>query len=78
MCLYGRPRTGENAIVIVAGANMLLGTEELQDALPAISHTKVLVCQLEITPQTSLQAMRMAHDNKGESLCPPHVSEVRK
>ncbi|XP_030574583.1 ribokinase isoform X2 [Archocentrus centrarchus] len=62
---------GENAIVIVAGANMLLGTEELQVALPAISHTKVLVCQLEITPQTSLQAMRMAHDNKVKTIFNP-------
>lgn len=72
-CLYVRSRTGENAIVIVAGANMLLGAEELQEALPAISHTKVLVCQLEISPQTSLQAMCMARDNKGEPVYPPHM-----
>ncbi|TMS21655.1 Ribokinase [Larimichthys crocea] len=56
---------GENAIVIVAGANLLLGSEELQKALPAISRGKVLVCQLEISPQTSLQALRMAQENKG-------------
>ncbi|KAI9541009.1 hypothetical protein NQZ68_035296 [Dissostichus eleginoides] len=58
---------GENAIVIVAGANMLLGSEELHKALPAISHAKVLVCQLEISPQTSLQALRMAQENKGHT-----------
>lgn len=57
---------GENAIVIVAGANLLLGDEELRNALPAISHAKVLVCQLEISPQTSLQALRMAQENKGQ------------
>ncbi|XP_010772975.1 ribokinase isoform X1 [Notothenia coriiceps] len=56
----------DNAIVIVAGANMLLGSEELHRALPAISHAKVLVCQLEISPQTSLQALRMAQENKGQ------------
>nr|XP_019940252.1 PREDICTED: ribokinase [Paralichthys olivaceus] len=56
---------GENVIVIVAGANMLLGSQELQDALPAISHAKVLVCQLEISPQTSLSALCMAQENKG-------------
>lgn len=60
------PRTGENAIVIVAGANMQLGSKELQEALPAISRTKVLVCQLEISPQISLQALRMAQENKGQ------------
>ncbi|TNN47654.1 Ribokinase [Liparis tanakae] len=55
---------GENAIVIVAGANMLLGGEELRGALPAVSRAKVLVCQLEINPQTSLQALCMAQENK--------------
>ncbi|XP_030642156.1 ribokinase [Chanos chanos] len=51
---------GENAIVIVAGANMLLGDEDLQHAWPVLSRAKVLVCQLEISPDTSLQALRMA------------------
>lgn len=60
--------TGENAIVIVAGANMMLGGEELQEALPAIRKAKVLLCQLEINPKTSLQALRMALDNKGQSV----------
>lgn len=64
--LFHCPWTGENAIVIVAGANMLLSSEELQNVLPAISCTKVLVCQLEISPKTSLQALRMAQENKGE------------
>lgn len=58
--------TGENAIVIVAGANMLLCSEDLQKALPAIKRTKVLVCQLEISPQMSLMALRMAKENNGE------------
>ncbi|XP_044021868.1 ribokinase isoform X2 [Siniperca chuatsi] len=62
---------GENAIVIVAGANMLLGSEELQEALPAISHAKVLLCQLEISPQTSLQALRMAQKNKVKTIFNP-------
>ncbi|XP_029316815.1 ribokinase isoform X1 [Cottoperca gobio] len=62
---------GENAIVIVAGANMLLGSEELHKALPAISHAKVLVCQLEISPQTSLQALRMAQENKVKTIFNP-------
>uniref|UniRef100_UPI0037E78CB3 ribokinase n=1 Tax=Semicossyphus pulcher TaxID=241346 RepID=UPI0037E78CB3 len=62
---------GENAIVIVAGANMLLGSEELQEALPAIRHAKVLVCQLEISPQTSLQALRMAQENKVKTIFNP-------
>lgn len=51
--------------MIVAGANMLLDSVDLQEALPAITRSKVLVCQLEINPQISLQALRMAQKNKG-------------
>lgn len=62
---------GENAIVIVAGANMLLSGEELKNALPAISRAKVLVCQLEISPQTTLEALRMARDHKVRTIFNP-------
>ncbi|XP_061600391.1 ribokinase [Cololabis saira] len=62
---------GENAIVIVAGANMLLSREDLQEALPAIKKAKVLLCQLEINPQTSLQALQMARDNKVKTIFNP-------
>ncbi|XP_054652243.1 ribokinase isoform X2 [Dunckerocampus dactyliophorus] len=62
---------GENAIVIVAGTNMLLSRKELQEARPAISCAKVLVCQLEISPQTSLQALRMAQENKVKTIFNP-------
>uniref|UniRef100_A0A3B3BRZ5 Ribokinase n=1 Tax=Oryzias melastigma TaxID=30732 RepID=A0A3B3BRZ5_ORYME len=62
---------GENAIVIVAGANMLLGKEELQKALPAIRRAKVLLCQLEINPQTSLLALQMAREHKVKTIFNP-------
>ncbi|XP_028838900.1 ribokinase isoform X1 [Denticeps clupeoides] len=54
---------GENAIVIVAGANLLLGNEEIQRAKPAVSQAKVLVCQLEISPDASLKALHMAKES---------------
>ncbi|KAG1935881.1 ribokinase [Pimephales promelas] len=63
--------TGENAIVIVAGANMLLGQEELQRARSAIVNAKVLVCQLEIDPDASLQALRMAKENHVKTIFNP-------
>ncbi|XP_056106726.1 ribokinase [Rhinichthys klamathensis goyatoka] len=63
--------TGENAIVIVAGANMLLGQEELQRARSAIVNAKVLVCQLEINPDASLQALRMAKENHVKTIFNP-------
>ncbi|XP_066559321.1 ribokinase isoform X2 [Amia ocellicauda] len=54
-------KEGENAIVIVAGANLLLGREELSAAGPAMTGGRVLACQLEISPSVSLQALRTAH-----------------
>nr|XP_061798664.1 ribokinase-like [Nerophis lumbriciformis] len=62
---------GQNAIVIVAGANMLLTKNELRDALPAIRSAKVLVCQLEIAPEMSLQALHMAKENKVTTIFNP-------
>ncbi|XP_010890662.1 ribokinase isoform X2 [Esox lucius] len=62
---------GENAIVIVAGANLLLGGEDLQQALPALSHAKVLVSQLEVSPDTSLQALRLAQENNVKTIFNP-------
>ncbi|XP_051725289.1 ribokinase [Ctenopharyngodon idella] len=63
--------TGENAIVIVAGANMLLGQEELQRAQSVIVNAKVLICQLEINPDASLQALRMAKENHVKTIFNP-------
>ncbi|XP_029982524.1 ribokinase isoform X2 [Sphaeramia orbicularis] len=62
---------GENAIVIVAGANMLLNNEDLQKTLPSLIHAKVLVCQLEISPKTSLQALQMARESKVKTVFNP-------
>ncbi|XP_003473036.2 ribokinase isoform X2 [Cavia porcellus] len=53
---------GQNIIVIVAGANLLLNTEDLREAASVISRAKVMVCQLEITPATSLEALTMARN----------------
>lgn len=51
---------GEIAIVIVAGT-------DLWRALSARMHAKVLVCQLEVSPHTSLQALLLAQENNGQS-----------
>ena len=59
--------SGENAIVIVAGANMLLKAEDLQNMQPVLRQAKVLICQLEISPQVSLKALRMAREAGGKS-----------
>ncbi|XP_059838801.1 ribokinase isoform X2 [Hypanus sabinus] len=53
---------GQNAIVIVAGANLLLNSEDLKQASRAICCAKVVVCQLEIQPAISLEALKLAHE----------------
>ncbi|KAK7904513.1 hypothetical protein WMY93_017120 [Mugilogobius chulae] len=62
---------GENAIVIVAGANMLLNTEDLKHMQPSLICAKVLVCQLEISAQTSLKALCMARESGVKTIFNP-------
>nr|XP_014967483.1 ribokinase isoform X4 [Macaca mulatta] len=62
---------GQNIIVIVAGANLLLNTEDLRAAANVISRAKVMVCQLEITPATSLEALTMARRSGVKTLFNP-------
>ncbi|XP_075451518.1 ribokinase isoform X1 [Ascaphus truei] len=51
---------GQNAIVIVAGANLFLASEDLKKASAVISGARVMVCQLEVMPEVSLEALKMA------------------
>lgn len=56
---------GQNVIVIVPGANLLLNFEDLKRASDVICKAKVVVCQLEITPAVSLEALKMARASGG-------------
>ncbi|KAH0622625.1 hypothetical protein JD844_025090 [Phrynosoma platyrhinos] len=58
--------TGQNFIVIVAGANLLLNSDDLKRAAHVISKAKVLVCQLEVNPAITLEALKMAHSSGGK------------
>ncbi|XP_077989503.1 ribokinase-like [Glandiceps talaboti] len=62
---------GQNSIVIVPGANLLLTIEEAKHALAQLTATKVMVCQLEISPETTLAALRIAKDNGSKSILNP-------
>lgn len=53
---------GNNAIIIVTGANDLLSEEDVERARPAIAAASVLVCQLEIPLEISLAALRVARE----------------
>ncbi|XP_006239868.1 ribokinase isoform X3 [Rattus norvegicus] len=62
---------GQNIIVIVAGANLLLNTEDLKKAAHVISRAKVMICQLEISPAASLEALTMARSSGVKTLFNP-------
>lgn len=53
---------GNNAIIIVTGANDLLTEEEIEAARPDIAAAQIMVCQLEIPLETTLAALRVARE----------------
>ena len=60
---------GENAIVIVAGANLTLEpgeVVEVEGVRGLVAGAKVLLCQLEIAPKTTLAALKMARQLGGK------------
>jgi ribokinase len=53
---------GQNAIVVVTGANDLLTEDEIEAARPAIRRAAVVVCQWEIPIGLNLAALRIARE----------------
>lgn len=60
-------KEGNSAIVIISGTNLLLTPEEINKAEPLISKAKVVICQLEITEEATLAALRLAKKHGGKS-----------
>jgi len=53
--------TGENCIVVVAGANGRLRPADIEAARPAIEAANILLCQLEVPLDAVATAIRIAH-----------------
>lgn len=53
---------GENAAVIVSGANLTLGTADIEAVAPRIRGARVLLLQNEIPEAVNRAAARIAHD----------------
>lgn len=60
--------TGENCIIIVAGANLKLTSSNVEQAEDVIKDASVLVCQGEITPAATLTALRLARSHEVKTL----------
>jgi ribokinase len=62
---------GENAIIIVTGANDRLGRDDVERARPAIAAAGVLVCQLEIPLETTTAALEVAREEGTRTILNP-------
>lgn len=56
--------TGENSIIIIPGANMLLDTKDVNAATDLIKNARVLVCQFEIPLETTLHTLKLRQGRK--------------
>ncbi|KAK2704622.1 hypothetical protein QYM36_016872 [Artemia franciscana] len=56
--------TGQNSIVIVPGANDKLGAENVRKAVALIKEACVVVAQLEVNIEASVEALKLAFTNE--------------
>lgn len=62
---------GQNIVLIVPGANLLLTPEDLFDNPTAIMDARVVLCQLEIRQDTVLEAFRLAKSSNAITVLNP-------
>ncbi|XP_060552419.1 ribokinase-like isoform X1 [Ruditapes philippinarum] len=63
--------SGQNSIVIIPGANLLLDEHDLVSAEKVISGSKVMLCQLEINPKITLEALKMGRKHGVQTILNP-------
>ncbi len=51
---------GQNAIIVIPGANSALSPAEVREAAPAIQAADAVLCQLEVPLETTAEALRIA------------------
>jgi len=62
---------GQNSIVIVAGANLLLTPEDVMEADGLIKQAQVLICQLETSEESTLAALKLARAHQVTTILNP-------
>lgn len=69
--------SGQNSIIVILGANLLLTEDDLNQAEEIIRQSKVVVCQLEIRQETVRRALELARKHQGKSFsCTPLRHEL--
>ncbi|XP_019623190.1 PREDICTED: ribokinase-like isoform X1 [Branchiostoma belcheri] len=67
---------GQNSIIIVSGANLKLTAADVKEHESVITQAKVLICQLEIQPETSLEALRIGKQHGVTTILNPAPAEA--
>jgi ribokinase len=62
---------GNNSIIVVSGANNLLSEADIEAVRDVIKQSKILVCQLEISPEVTLAALRIAKEESVTTIFNP-------
>jgi ribokinase len=62
---------GNNAIIIVTGANARMTVGDVEAARAAIADAEVLICQLEVPIEVTLAALRVAHEESTLAILNP-------
>lgn len=65
---------GENAIIVVPGANDHLTVEDVRNVEPLIKSASVIMCQLEVPVATTLEALKLGRKHGGVILTKPYSS----
>ena len=65
MCPSCSTIAGENAIIVVPGANNHLTVEDVRNVESLIKSASVLMCQLEVPVATTLEALKLGKKHGG-------------
>jgi ribokinase len=68
--------SGNNSIYVVGGANHRLGPNDVNDLVHLIAPSKVLLLQLEIPVEATLEAIKLAHQHGTQILLDPAPAPV--
>ena len=69
---------GENSIVIISGANLLLTEDDVKAAKDVITSASVVICQLEIKPEVTQVALSIAKKAGGKPLTIQRLDNAKK
>jgi hypothetical protein len=68
--------SGNNSIVVILGANLLLSVEDVNKCENLIKNCKVFVTNLELPLESVIRALELAKAHNGNSICLKYSSNV--